>query len=116
MPQVFAVDISPEALLVARKNAKNHGKEITFLESSLLEKFLQEDISLRGKNICIVTNLPYIKQDDWENMSTDTVHEPKLALFGGAQTGFELYEQLFAQIGSFVEKYTPVKLTILAEM
>ena len=30
-------------------------------------------------------------------MSADTVHEPKLALFGGEKTGFELYEQLFEQ-------------------
>lgn len=77
---------------------------------------MQKDTDLHGKNICIATNLPYIKQDDWENMSTDTVHEPKLALFGGEHTGFELYEELFAQIDSFVEKYTPTKLTILAEM
>lgn len=49
-------------------------------------------------------------------MSSDTVHEPHLALFGGAETGFELYEKLFAQIPAFLEKYTPESLTILAEM
>lgn len=31
-------------------------------------------------------------------MSEDTVHEPKLALFGGEKTGFELYERLFEQL------------------
>jgi methylase of polypeptide subunit release factors len=31
-------------------------------------------------------------------MSADTVHEPRLALFGGEQTGFEMYERLFAQL------------------
>lgn len=114
--EVFAVDVSPGALAIAEKNAKNQGKKMTFLESDLLKTFLQENTDLYGKNICIVTNLPYIKQDDWENMSSDTVHEPKLALFGGSHTGFELYEELFAQIGPFMEKYGPKKLTILAEM
>ncbi|MDD2916713.1 MAG: peptide chain release factor N(5)-glutamine methyltransferase [Candidatus Gracilibacteria bacterium] len=123
IPEVFAIDLSPEALVIARKNAENQGKNIDFLESDLLSVFLNEHLgetkhalSLQGKNILIVTNLPYIKQDDWENMSTDTIHEPKLALFGGPFTGFELYEKLFAQIDVFVAKYTPKKLTILAEM
>ena len=31
-------------------------------------------------------------------MSEDTVHEPKLALFGGEKTGFELYERLFKKL------------------
>ncbi len=31
-------------------------------------------------------------------MSPDTRHEPHLALFGGEQTGFELYERLFDQL------------------
>jgi methylase of polypeptide subunit release factors len=30
-------------------------------------------------------------------MSEDTHFEPKLALFGGEKTGFELYEKLFEQ-------------------
>lgn len=33
-------------------------------------------------------------------MSLDTQFEPKLALFGGEKTGFELYEKLFEQIHS----------------
>lgn len=31
-------------------------------------------------------------------MSSDTIFEPKIALFGGVETGFELYEKLFLQI------------------
>lgn len=115
IPQVFAVDVSPEALEVARKNCLDQWKKITFLESDLLSVFYEQDFPL-GQNILLVTNLPYIKQDDWENMSADTIHEPRLALFGGARTGFELYEKLFTQMEDFVEKHQPAKLTILAEM
>ena len=55
---------------------------MTFIESDLLNVFLKEDILVQETNILIVTNLPYIKQDDWEHMSSDTIYEPKLALFG----------------------------------
>lgn len=100
IPQAFAVDLSPEALELARENARNHEGNITFLESDLLGVFLENgNLSssstsvtspptplLKGEggrgNILITANLPYIKQDDWENMSTDTIHEPRMALFG----------------------------------
>ncbi len=126
IPEVFAVDISPEALVVAEKNTENQGKNLTFLESDLLEVFLRKDATFsphpspllkgEGVNILITANLPYIKQDDWDNMSSDTVHEPKIALFGGASTGFELYERLFSQIDDFIKKYSPKTLSIIAEM
>jgi release factor glutamine methyltransferase len=118
IPQVFAVDISPQALEVATKNSLHHKKDIIFLESDLLDVFLEENAPLftMNANILIVTNLPYIKQDDWENMSSDTMHEPELALFGGQDTGFELYQKLFGQLETFIQKYKPLSLLILAEM
>jgi methylase of polypeptide subunit release factors len=83
-----------------------------------LDVFLEENAPLftMNANILIVTNLPYIKQDDWENMSSDTMHEPELALFGGQDTGFELYQKLFGQLETFIQKYKPLSLLILAEM
>jgi release factor glutamine methyltransferase len=116
IPQVFAVDVSSEALKVAEENTRNQGKNISFMESNLLGIFLEKEIQIYKKNILIVTNLPYIRNEDWEHMSTDTVHEPRLALFGGEETGFELYEQLFSQMGDFIKKYTPKSLTFFAEM
>lgn len=106
------------------KKHENHEKNIHFIYSDLLEnidftkffewknqefkwKILQnqefggdENFLKNSENekIFIVSNLPYIKNDDWENMSEDTIFEPKLALFGGEKTGFELYEKLFFQI------------------
>ena len=101
---------------VAEENARNQGKYITFMESDLLGSFLEKDIQINGTPILIVTNLPYIRDGDWENMSRDTEYEPEIAFFGGKETGFELYEKLFAQIPPFLEKYTPRSLTLLAEM
>ncbi len=90
--------------------------DIIFLQSDLLEIFLKDTQFEPHKNILITANLPYIKADDWANMSPDTRYEPELALFGGDVTGFELYEKLFAQIPDFISKYTPQSLTILIEM
>jgi hypothetical protein len=44
-------------------------------------------------------------------MSADTVHEPRLALFGWEKTGFEIYDRLFEEF-DFMElwDYAPIKL------
>ncbi|MFZ2255578.1 MAG: methyltransferase domain-containing protein [Patescibacteria group bacterium] len=94
--EVIFLDISSEALKIAEQNFRTHfpDKKAQFIISNLLQNlphFSEET------NILFLTNLPYIKADDWKNMSADTVHEPELALFGGEKTGFELYEKLFGQ-------------------
>lgn len=111
---VIAVDISLDALELAKTNAQKQNANIDFLQSDLLGIFLNGTKSL-GKNICIITNLPYIKAEDWENMSEDTKFEPKNALFGGEETGFELYEKFFTQVQTYAEKYQPNRLEVFAE-
>lgn len=92
------VDISEKALEVAKKNFfKNFPqKNATFWHSDLLKNL--DFLKNLSEKILIASNLPYIKNDDWKNMSEDTIYEPKLALFGGEKTGFELYEKLFFEI------------------
>ena len=94
--EVIFLDISPEALAVTEQNFKSHfpEKNAQFIVSDLLSNIP----ILQHSNVLFLTNLPYIKADDWIHMSADTVHEPRLALFGGEQTGFEMYERLFLQI------------------
>lgn len=92
--EVIFLDISPEALEVAEKNFRTYfgEKKAQFIVSDLLENYLPPENSL------LLANLPYIKWWDWKNMSEDTHFEPELALFWGDETGFEMYERLFAQI------------------
>ena len=94
--EIIFLDISPEALAVAEQNFRVHfpDKKAQFIVSDLLSCIP----IFQDSNILFLTNLPYIRAEDWINMSADTVHEPRLALFGGEQTGFEMYERLFAQI------------------
>lgn len=104
--EVIGLDISPSALHIAKNNFETFfpEKKSTFIISDLLTVFESEKFTntlSQFSHIVFVTNLPYIKAHDWENMSTDTQFEPKIALFGGEKTGFELYEKLFQQISSF---------------
>lgn len=95
----FAIDISKKALEVAKINIKKFWLEekITLLENDLLGNidFLK---NLNFDKFLITANLPYVKDWDFENMSTETVYfEPNIALFWWKNTGFELYEKLIRQ-------------------
>ncbi|MDA7494860.1 peptide chain release factor N(5)-glutamine methyltransferase [Candidatus Gracilibacteria bacterium] len=95
----YVVDISPDALDVSLKNITSHGlnNQITQLEGSLFEP-VRNRISSHIP-LVITANLPYIKNNDHDNMDNETVQfEPDLALYGGEQTGFELYEELIDQL------------------
>jgi len=72
--EVTAVDISPKALKIAKKNAKNLGAKVNFLESDLLDAVRNERFDL------IVANLPYVDRE-WEWLSPELEYEPDLALY-----------------------------------
>lgn len=96
----LAIDISKDALEVAKINIykNNLEKKIDILENNLLENIYEKNFLKNKKNIIITANLPYIKNWDFENMSTETVkYEPNIALFWWKNTGFELYEKLIWQ-------------------
>ena len=49
-------------------------------------------------------------------MSADTAYEPRIALFGGGGTGFEMYERLFAEVEALWEYVRPEWLGLLIEI
>jgi release factor glutamine methyltransferase len=88
-----AVDVSPEALNLARENARAHELEsrILWLNDSLLDHFAPASCN------AIVANLPYIATEEWERLSKSVRdHEPQSALDSGP-SGMELIEQLATQ-------------------
>ena len=97
-PHTIFIDISKEALAVSEKNFRNNfaDKSGEFIHSNLFESFPESKIA--GKRVIYVTNLPYIRDGDKENMSADTQFEPSIALFGGPRTGFELYQTFFRSL------------------
>lgn len=97
--KTFVVDISIDALEVNKINIKNHNLEwkIFQIKSDLLNSIIDNNFS--NKNLIITANLPYIKNDDFDNMSKETIiYEPNIALFWWVDTWFELYEKLIKQI------------------
>ena len=87
--QITAVDISKEALMVAKKNAKNNNVEnqITFVKSDLFNKLGKEKYDI------IVSNPPYIKKDVIKKLSKDVQNEPIIALDGG-KDGLVFYKKI----------------------
>lgn len=97
--ETFAIDISIDALEVSKINIKNHNLEwkISQINSDLLNSIIENKLS--NKNLIITANLPYIKNDDFDNISKETyIYEPNIALFWWVDTWFELYERLIKQI------------------
>ena len=79
--QVTAIDISPAALAVARRNADRHkvGDRITFVEGSILSTEPAEP-----RFDYIVSNPPYVSTSEMEQLDRDVRnYEPELALRAG---------------------------------
>jgi len=85
----IAIDISKEAITVAKKNSNkfNLSNRIKFLHKSFKEFY--------GKKFdLIVSNPPYIKRKDIKNLSDDIKKfEPKMALDGG-KDGLDLIKKI----------------------
>ncbi len=82
-----ALDISREALLVAKNNAKLHGVSIEFLESDLFAE-------IHGTYDVIISNPPYIPTDEIDTLMPEVREfEPHLAL-DGSQDGLLFYRRI----------------------
>ena len=88
--EVYASDISKEALETARLNAENNGCEIYFMEGSMLEPYIENGIKVD----ILVSNPPYIKTVETIESSVYD-YEPHVALFGGSD-GLKFYREIFA--------------------
>lgn len=86
---IFASDISKEALDVAKINAKNNDCDINFLLGSMLEPYIDSNIKLD----ILISNPPYIKESE-EIEASVYDFEPHVALFGG-QDGLKFYREIF---------------------
>ena len=88
---VTAVDLSPAALEVARRNAQRHGvlDRVTLLQSNLLAAVDGADFDV------VVSNPPYIAEGEVLEPQVSN-YEPHPALYAGP-TGLEVYERLIPE-------------------
>jgi len=77
---VIATDVSPDALTIARQNARAHDVEarIVFVETTYLDG-VERDFDV------IVANPPYVRSGDKPALSRSVLHEPDVALFSGEE-------------------------------
>ncbi len=88
--EVNAVDISDDALALARENAARLALQgrVRFAKANLLTE-------LEGSFDLIVANLPYIANVDRTALSREVQHDPEVAVFAG-ERGDELVRELIS--------------------
>lgn len=105
--RVIAVDISPEALAVAKENAVTHkvADRIDFVLGDLLSPILA------GHRLSyLVSNPPYIDDEEWLAVEPNVKnYEPHLALRGGVD-GLRYLRQLIEQAPAYLQ--TPGQLVL----
>lgn len=85
---ITAIDISSEALEVARENAKKNEVEIKFIKNNMLD-------NISDKFDVIISNPPYIDKNE-EIMEIVKNNEPHLALYADNE-GLYYYEKILKQ-------------------
>lgn len=94
---ITAIDLSPDALDVARGNARDHGvdPQIEFVQGDLLDKLAAgSDFDM------ILSNPPYVSRAEYGDLDpTVRDHEPKMALLAG-ERGTEIIARLIDQAAS----------------
>jgi release factor glutamine methyltransferase len=76
---VYATDLSPDAVELARENAARLGLDVRILEGALLEPLPAE---LRGWIDLVVSNPPYLSPAEFEDLPLEVRADPELALLG----------------------------------
>ncbi|WP_276167128.1 peptide chain release factor N(5)-glutamine methyltransferase [Zobellia alginiliquefaciens] len=118
--QVFALDVSANALQMAKNNAALNSVKVEFIEADILEGgMFASDFHL------IVSNPPYVRQLEKQEMHKNVLeHEPGLALFVSDENPLIFYEaitkfakhhllekgRLFFEINQYLAKETEALL------
>lgn len=100
--RILAVDRSPEALALARANARQLGVEdrIEWYEGDLLAPLQARGTT--GIVDVIVSNPPYIAEDEWPQLQPEVrLFEPRAALVAGPD-GTEFHERLLREATTYL--------------
>lgn len=130
--KVYALDVSKEALTIARENAEINKVDIEFIEVDILklseDSFLWEDVALRQMGLfdTIVSNPPYVRNLEKAEIKPNVLdNEPHLALFVEDENPLQFYKaitkfavknlkpkgQLFFEINQYLGQKTKALLT-----
>lgn len=130
--RVVGIDLSPEALAIARRNAERYAPQVDIIEGDALAEFSAEDITEAD---VVVSNPPYIPEADRTAMRPNvTDFEPAMALFVpdddplcfyraiarrskellriGGRLYFEIYETLAAEMCELLVNEGYIEITL----
>jgi release factor glutamine methyltransferase len=99
--KVYAIDVSEEALVVAKETAKLNGVEIYFINADILEVNDLDD-----KFDIIVSNPPYVRMLEKQEMKNNVLdNEPELALFVADDNPLIFYKKIIELAAkNFIDK------------
>jgi len=90
--EVTGIDVSKDAIELAKENAKLNSLDVLFFESNLLENVQEKDHDL------VIANLPYIPTENLNELDREVIdYEPLSALNGGVD-GLEVISKLIKEI------------------
>ncbi len=84
---IDALDISSSALNIAKENAKENNTPINFFKLDILKEIPPK------KYDCIISNPPYVKEDEYTSL--ETKYEPSIALYA-KNSGLEFYIRILS--------------------
>lgn len=94
---VTAVDVSDDALTLAKENAELNGADIKFVKSNMFTR-------IRARYDIIVSNPPYIPSKDIDGLQREVKdHEPRIALDGG-EDGLDFYRIIAKELPKYLNR------------
>jgi release factor glutamine methyltransferase len=103
LPQakVFGIDISEQALEVAKSNAIKNDVDVKFIKEDILSNFL----ILKSNFSIIVSNPPYVLNSEAQQMDARVLeHEPHLALFVEDNDPIIFYKRIIDLCDKYLEE------------
>jgi ribosomal protein L3 glutamine methyltransferase len=96
--EVDLVDISPEALKVARRNIEKHHQEqrVEVMQSDLFDA-----IPAGREYDLILSNPPYVSRGEYQSLPAEYRHEPRIGLEAG-EDGMDIVAGILASAGSYL--------------
>ncbi len=85
--EIYAVEISPQAIKYLKDNAKINNSKVKIFEGDCLD---EDFVNSFGQFDLIVSNPPYLTAEDMKNLQKEVAFEPENALFGG-DDGLDFY-------------------------
>ena len=105
--KVYALDVSKEALKIAKENAKLNNVDVVFMEADIL-KLTIEERRQKIKDInfdIIVSNPPYVRELEKDKMADNVLkYEPHLALFVKDNDALIFYKKVVEFSNSILTK------------